>query len=318
MEFKENIERFGKIVKANNLDLKDVQSVARALVMADRLHFDDVDHGNYEHLTLATVSQGAVPEFRGISNGVRTDKAVTDVMQMRLMCDVLTVLLKEKQPLAMQYSGAVLGRERSQGYLDYETCDGILSAYFDSVGTYDDSLKSMFYQVSDCLGRLKKLGARFEPDGKVLTKDCVKDVWLPDEFDAHGYTVTMKAPREVVSRGSTVRCVECYDFGYIMDAIIKGLAGVCTDETYMYMFLYKIQDLKSVSNGELPVGVGVLNGLRPLVYEPAAFIKNSSVRDFYEQVFSWREVVSARSCDIILDVIERWLDSNKRRGDIRV
>lgn len=312
MTLQENVAKFSRIVKADpgRLSIKAVQDVARAIIMADTRHYNDSDRGQYERLTLGGLSSSGIKEFEGVCRGCNhADKEWSDVMQMRIMCDVLTILLNGDQPFAMRYSNDVpCGRQRqARGYLEFDDCEKILDAYSANVADFDEELRPVFEQTVVFLKELLAIQSRVNPSQTIINQDCVSEVWLPKEFDSCGFKVRVKAPEKFTNlNGSKVPYIMANNFACIMDVLVKAIVRLDTGDVAQIAFFNRLQEMGRMSPQCFPIGVDIGCSARDAVYTPYHFMENQALRAMYEQYFTKRLKISSASVENTLKAIKVW------------
>lgn len=306
MTLAENISKFSRIVAAHpdKLTPEAINETVRAIIIADTAHRLDEDRGSYEHVGLQELAKSGIKEFSGVCLGQKSwSMDMSAVMQMRVMCDVLTLLLNsDGVDLAMRYSADVakaMGqrmRTKRVDYLPFDICERILDYYLEDATAFDPELKPVFDRVSYFLGEIKNMQPRVNSSKSVIKKDCVSKLWLPDGYDSHGFDVTRKEPT-VISQvnGSKVPHVEAYDYAFIMDVLIKVVVRVDTGDIARYAFVSRLSDLRAVAADSLPVGVDVGSSVREPVYTPRHFLINSAIRELYGECFTVQQKLSESS-----------------------
>lgn len=316
MGLQENIVKFDKIIKANQSKLPDllITNTARAIVITDISHIGDDRRGKYEHLSLSALADSGVAWFKGVCAGCsHKHETISDVMVMRIMCDVLTILLDGDQPLAMQYSADVAKamrkreRTRSGSYLEFDECEKILDSYAADAG-YDASLKTVFERTASYLAELKKLQPKLDRDCYAIHKDCVKSVWLPKDFNSSGFEVSTKIPKSLDGvPGDVVTLVTSYNFGYVLDVLIKAIVREGKGEIAQWGFLNRLQDISAMSPSNFPIATGVVPGIREDVYVPYHFLDNQALRVVYERHFNKSAQITRDGVDGLIQAIKVWL-----------
>lgn len=316
MTLQENIAKFSKIVRANSdkVQEKSVVEVARAIVLADVRHIGDEDRGKYEHLTLSALASAGVVEFNGVCAGCNhSHGTLSDVMVVRIMCDVLTLLLNGDQPFAMRYSAdvakALKQRERTKAvdYLEMDMCEKILDRYA-STASYDASLKPVFEKTAFYLAEMKRLQPRLDRDCIAINKTCMRSAWLPSEFDSSGFDVSTQVPKVLDGvPGDIVTIVTCYNLGYVLDVLIKAIVRDGNGDVAQWSFLNRLHDISSKSQSAFPVGTGVVPGIRGDVYVPYHFLDNQALRVTYEKHFTKDVQITQSGVDGLLQAIKVWL-----------
>lgn len=315
MKLAENVVKFQQIVKSHPTELSQsaLHDVARAIIMADTCHWADEDRGKYERLTLADLSACRIAEFAGVCRGGKPGKELTDVMQMRIMCDVLTLLLGGSYQFAMRYSSdvarAVKGdrRQAVTGYLDYDSCETILNGHLDNSGSFDELLRPVFKQTSELLDGLHQVRLVADKGNRVVTSTCVKGVWLPDEYKSAGFEVSTKMPSSLKSaEGDMTTLVSMYNFACIMDVLVRAITRTRTDQAACSLFVARIDEMCSLSKDLVPIGTKVTMGVHPSVYSPNHFLINDTIRVMYRRLFSDGDILSVDSVRNTIQVILRY------------
>lgn len=320
MELMENIKRFGKILESSVSNERGtlVTEVARSLIMADIAHIGDPDRGKYEHLSLCGLAMCHIPEFRGVdkSHGDSGEEALSDVMQMRIMCDTLTLLLNGDQPYAMRYTADVakaMGQRVRTGvgrYLEYDECEKILDSYYDSVPTFDESLRPIFERISFYLCELWRLQPTINSSATVIKPDCLSDIWLPSGFDHAGFTVQTKEPKclRELNVGNKAVYVEEYDLSLIMSILIRVIVRVKTGDIAQDIFFSRIGEIRTLSPQCFPVGTGLGSSIPAQIYYPHHFITNQALRCLYEECFTDRQRLTRSGVDATLQALKAWYE----------
>lgn len=322
MTLEENIARFGKIVRASKIAPKSVIEVGRSLVMADTRHIGDEDRGKYEHLTLDGLADTHIPEFDGVCYGCNGHaEPMSDVMQMRIMCDTLTLLLKGQNQYAMRYTSDVAkamklsGRRNYGAYLEYADCESILDSYYNKLASFDEALRPVFERTSFYLGELKRIQPTVNGRKDVITQDCVASVWLPAEFDAHGFSVALKEPKVITElNGDKTPYITVYNMAFILEVLIKTIVRTDKGDIAQWSFLQRLQEMSKESPESFPVGVGIGSSVRPDVYSPQHFLSNQALRVVYEQHFAKSAQVTMSGVDDTFRAIKRWYGIDTGEG----
>lgn len=313
MTIVENIQKFEKIVASLKSPVKPVE-IARAVCIADTNHLNDQDRGKFEHLSLAGLADAGIPTFKTVCKGCNGSHSdVSDVMQMRIMCDVLTLILDGDNDFAMKYSADVakaMGlrqRTRVGRYAEYDECEDILNSYCERLASYDEYLKPVFERTSFYLGELKRLQPKINSSKSVIKEDCVKDVWLPSEFNAHGFKVVTKEPAVVTSLvGDKTPHVVAYNMAYITEVLIKVIVRVGTDDIAKWTFLERLQEIGENSPDCFPIGVDLGSNIRPPVYMPFHFLDNQALRNIYNRHFTVKKKLTTAGVDDLFKAICAW------------
>lgn len=311
MSLQESIAKFTKIVKANPDKLTDraITETARSIVIADVGHIGDAGRGKYEHLTLSALADSGVQEFNGVCYGCSHQHGeVSDVMCLRIMCDVLTLLLDGDKPFAMRYSAdvakAMKRRERTKtmDYLDADDCEKILDSYMSNVSDYDEELKPIFERTSYYLSELKKLQSSVDKECYVITRDCVSEIWLPKDFQSYGFNVKTRIPNVIAAlNGSKVSHMWFYNLGFVMDVLSKLLVGVDTSDTARFAFMRRLREFGAVCGTKAPIGVGIESNVRTHVYMPSHFLTNQALKVIYEKYFTKKKPLTDEGVSVTLD-----------------
>lgn len=318
MTLVENTAKFSKVVNTLGTKKRDVLQVARALVIADTAHIGDPERGKFEHLTLDGLADTGITELQGVCYGCEGHaEPWSDVMQMRIMCDVLTLLLDGSYPFALKYSAdvakAMQQRQRTKEgrYLEFDECEAILSAYYDAVSTnFEEYLRPLFEKTSFFLRELQRLQPLTNPSKSIINTDCVSEIWLPEEFDASGFKVSKREPA-VISRlnGDKTRYVVLYNMAYIMDILIKVITRLDKGTTAQTLFISRLTNIGRKSPNLFPVGVDINSGVREAVYKPSHFINNQALFVMYERYFTSKSPLTVESVENTIKAIDTWYNS---------
>lgn len=295
MTLQENIVKFDKVVKANpeKLNAETVREIARAIIVSDISHIGEDPRGKYEHLSLGALAASGVTEFSTVcAGGSKKHDKMSDVMLMRIMCDVITLILDGDQPLAMKYSSDVskaMGKRKrvsTGNYAEFAECEVILNSYSDNIVVVDDSMKAVFEKISGYLSEIRIIQPKLNPSCSVLSKSCFSDLWLPEEFDSHGFDISSKEPKIISGiKNNRVDYIKEYELACVMDALIRAFVGVGKTSSDKWAFLRRVQTISSVAPDCFPIGVGV-GAVHRDVYFPGHFINNQSLRAMYGNLFS--------------------------------
>lgn len=314
MTLNENIAKFNKIVAAHKevMTPEEVVKTARRIVVADILHRNDSDHNGYENLSLSSLADGDVPQFKNVclASAHRGSK-VSDVMQMRVMCDVLTLLLQGDKKLAMRYTGDVPSKfhavQRAYEYMSYEECEKLLSEYENEICAYDEALKPVFKMTEAYLRELRTIQPRVNSSKSVITNDCMKDIWLPREYDNCGFVVTGREPNVIANlNGDKVPYVTAYNLAFVMDVLIRVITRVDKGIVAKNSFINRLQEIGKCCPECFPVGVDLGCNVRDEVYAPYHFLDNQALRIIYDQHFTKKKKLTATSVDDTLRAIKVW------------
>lgn len=311
MKLSENIAKFSKFVKAHPDELSPqiVQDVARAIVLADIRGRVDAGRGQFEYVTLAGLAACGIPGFSGVSRGGSRAPAFSDVMQMRIMCDVLTIVMGGDYKLAMRYSSNVakaVGQRRAVGtYLSYAECEEILNGHCAS--SFDEALRPVFEKTSYGLCEVTKIAKALLVSTDIATFASLRDIWLPAEFDSHGHGVYTVMPKRLQAIDNiTVSVLEAYNYAYIMSALIEVLFRTVYSDSVTAVersiFLLLIGELCDESSSLVPIGVGC----KPFreVFYPREMLPNQSTRILYARCFSDSIQISGTSLDNAIKMVK--------------
>lgn len=311
MKLSENVAKFSKFVKAHPDELSPqiVQDVARAIVLSDIRGRVDAGRGQFEHVTLAGLAACGISEFSGVSRGGSRATALSDVMQMRIMCDVLTIVMGGNYKLAMRYSSRVaqaVGQRRVVGtYLSYEECEAILNGHCAS--GLDEELRPVFEQTSELLEGLHQVQLVADKEKLVVTSTCVKGVWLPEDYKSAGFEVSTKIPSNLkAADGDKVALVAMHNFACIMDVLVRAITRTRTGSTACSLFVARIDEMCSLSKDLVPIGIKVTMGVHPSVYRPNHFIINDTIKVMYRRLFTDDVPISVESVRNTIQVILRY------------
>lgn len=323
MTLEQNVEKFRKVVKANPEKLTDaaITETVRAIVAADTMHIGDETRERYEHLGLQSIAECGVPEFRNVCLGKKSwNTAISAVMQMRIMCDVLTLCLdSEGVDFAMRYSADVakaMGqRERTKrvDYVPFDICEKILDYYVEKLGdSWDASLKVVFEQTSEFLEGLHKVQLVADKEVLVVTANCVRDLWLPAEYKSFGFDVCTTMPSKFkAAEGNIVSLVEMNNFASIMDVLIRAVTRTKVGTTACMLFVSRIDEMCCLSRDLVPVGTKVDFAIHSGVYKPSHFFVNDTVRVMYRRLIDDSASLSADSVRNLEQIIFRYYEARK-------
>lgn len=317
MTLTENISKFSRIVAAHpdKLTPEAINETVRAIIIADTAHRLDEDRGSYEHVGLQELAKSGIKEFSGVCLGQKSwSMDMSAVMQMRFMCDVLTLLLAvDDVDLAMRYSADVakaMGqrmRTKRVDYLSFDICERILDYYLEEAGVSDEALKTVFEQTSRLLEGLHRVQLVADKDKLIIKSDCVSGVWLPRGYSSFGFDISVKIPSKLNSaEGDKAAVVAEYNSACIMDVLVRAVARTRTDTTACMLFVSRIDEMCSLSRDLVPVGIKLILGVHPHVYCPTHFLINDTIRVMYRRLFDETATISFESVDSLEQVILRY------------
>lgn len=316
MTLAENIAKFSRIVAAHPEELKreSINEVVRALVIADTAHRGDADRGRYEHLGLQELSKSGIKEFEGVCLSEKTwGMEMSDVMQMRIMCDVLTLLLaSDDVDYAMRYSADVakaMGRrERTKrvDYLPFDICERILDHYLEGIG-FDEGLRDVFERTSSLLKDLRELQPKIDSSRVGVSDTNLGAIWLPKDFSSHGFNVSTRIPVELERAKGDIRAyASVYNSSFMLEALIHVLTGKGSGDTARWAFMNRLQDVGETIPALFPIGIGVDPGIRNEVYTPFHFLDNQSLRVIYMRYFTRDKKASFDGVAALIQAFRAW------------
>lgn len=316
MTLAENISKFSRIVAAHpdKLTPEAINETVRAIIIADTAHRLDEVRGSYEHVGLQELAKSCIKEFSGVCLGQKSwSMDMSAVMQMRVMCDVLTLLLcVDDVDFAMRYSADVakaMGqrmRTKRVDYLPFDICERILDYYLEGIDETDEALNEVFEKTSAVLHRIRRLKPNIDKKNLFLSDTLTSPIYLPKKFDSYGFEVQEREPVVLKDFGvERSKLVEMYNMSYIMDVLIKSVARTGRGSSSCALFLSRISQMCQESKDCVPIGVDVEYGFRPGVWRPEYFITNDAVNVLYERCFTTKKVLSWESVENTLLMLER-------------
>lgn len=315
----DNIEKFNKVVAYYQLDPAQLWDVAKAICIADYLHGTDP-----QKLSPARLGNCGIEAFNGVSAVKSTAKPLPDVQVMRVICDTLfySIYIKHKKLVKgtkmtnacssyvgteLQVNNSPVMKAETNEYLDMDDCQRILNAYVDSCDEVSESeFADTFEFVSKTLGRFRALLSIIDKS-HTLDESQFSSIYLPEEYDSHGYKVLNTMPRSLktISRGALKDQVEFWELTKMMDLFVLYLAGTKSGATYRNAFINRLVKINNTMKDLVPIGVGGSTGARKDIYRPANLLNNQGLNNLYDSVFSKNIALTRDSIENMFQVCIR-------------
>lgn len=315
----DNIEKFNKVVAYYQLDPAQLRDVAKAVCIADYLHGTDP-----QKLSPARLNNSGIEVFNGVSAVKSNAKPLPDVQVMRVICDTLFygIYIKHKKLVKgtrltnacssyvgteLQVNNSPVMRAETNEYFDMDECQRILNAFADSCSEVNESeFADTFEFVSKTLGRFRTLLSIIDKS-HTLDESQFSSIYLPEEYDSHGYKVMNTMPRSLktISKGALKDQVEFWELTKMMDLFVLYLAGTKSGATYRNAFINRLVKINNTMKDLVPIGIGGSTGARKDIYRPANLLNNQALNNLYDSVFSKNIALTRDSIENMFQVCIR-------------